>query len=181
MHSFTSLALLALSTAVHGLPQTSSGGICIPAVYTGTPPNTVASTPGTAVTGLQLANSGGTAVLQANGFNDPMSFDDSQISVFDGFCSPDNLNVGAAGPGESSRILTWSYSENVGPPTWVGAFSQTIQVELTGGTATPAHFLACPSGAAGVWTLFLLTGKAEPVDGCVITELAVSANGLTLA
>ncbi|KAG8849142.1 hypothetical protein FRB96_000928 [Tulasnella sp. 330] len=177
MRGLTSLAILALSTGVHGLPQIV--GICLAPIFTGTPPNTVASTPGTPVTGLQLAKSDGTAVLQSDGLNTRMSFDDSQISVFDGSCSPYNLDIGAAGPGKSSRVLTWSFGENAGPPTWVGAFSQTIKVKLTGGVTTPAQFLACPSGTAGVWTLFLLTEKAAPEDGCVVTELAISANGLT--
>ncbi|KAG8849145.1 hypothetical protein FRB96_000931 [Tulasnella sp. 330] len=173
--------LLALSATAQAVPQVfdPANAICLGPIYTGTPPYTYASTRGTAVTGLELANSSGNAVLQATGYNQRMSLDDSQISVYDGSCSPYNLNIGPAISGVPYRALTWSFTEN-DTPSWSAAYSEMIQLTTAMGVAVPAPFLACPSDTEGVWALDLLTAPSDIQlpDGCVTTHLKISANGL---
>ncbi|KAG8984235.1 hypothetical protein FRB94_000350 [Tulasnella sp. JGI-2019a] len=103
MHSLTAFAILALSGAAYALPQIT--GVCLPLVFTGTPPYIYASTHGTEVTNLQLGNSGGTAVLEKVGYNSRMTFDDSQIGVYTGSCAPLFLNIGDEVPGKTYRAL----------------------------------------------------------------------------
>lgn len=55
MHSITTLALITLSSAVHGLPQVFGGGgtgICLAPIFTGTPPYTYVSLAITSAMGL---------------------------------------------------------------------------------------------------------------------------------
>ncbi|KAG8992284.1 hypothetical protein FRB94_011724 [Tulasnella sp. JGI-2019a] len=177
MFSLTTFALLALSSTVHGLPQVFGGGgtpICLAPIFTGTPPYIFASTPGTRVHNLQLGRSNGTAVLEQSGLNTRMTFEDSQIGVYDGSCTPFDLDIGPVITGKPYRALTWSFAENTGP-TWVGNYSETVKIKL-GGSTVPAEFLAC-NETDGVWTLNLKTGAGASA-GCVATELEVSANGL---
>jgi len=178
MHSITAITLLALNTAVQGLPQTlssrSADVVCFLPILNATNAYIYASTSKTAVTGLQLTNSAGNAVLQATGFDGLTSFENSQISVYDSTssCEPDNLEVGTAVSGVAS--LTWSVDANTGP-AWVASSGQTIEVKI-GGTTTPAQFLACGGASSGVWALSLQETTGGAPVGCVKTELAVAAS-----
>ncbi|KAG8984237.1 hypothetical protein FRB94_000348 [Tulasnella sp. JGI-2019a] len=172
MHSLTAFAILALSSVANALPQ-GGIGICTAPIFTGTPPYIFASSPGTDVTNLQLGGSpNGPAVLEASGFNTRMTFDDSQIGVYDGSCSPLYLDIGDTVSGTTYKALTWTYGENTASTTWVANYSETIT------TSTPnSLFVACGE-TDGVWTLYLGGAGLELPAGCVPTALEVSANGL---
>ncbi|KAG8984236.1 hypothetical protein FRB94_000349 [Tulasnella sp. JGI-2019a] len=171
MYGLITFVILALSGAAHALPQ--ANGICLPPNFTGTPPYIFASSPGTAVTNLQLGGtSGGPAILEASGFNTRMTFDGSQIGVYDGSCAPLYLGVGDQVSGASYKALTWSFTENTSSTTWIANYSQPIT------TSTPnSLFVACGE-TGGVWTLYLGGLGLELPVGCAPTSLEVSANGL---
>jgi len=129
-------------------------------------PPVTASTPGTPVTGLQLFNNGGTAILAAGGFNTQISFANGGLGFFER-CHEEWLNIGSSA--DSFKPLSFGFDDEE-TKTWVASFGSV----LTSSSPPASKFLACQNG--GQWVLFLQTGTdVPPYTYCVETQLTIGA------
>ncbi|KAG9019343.1 hypothetical protein FRB90_003749 [Tulasnella sp. 427] len=159
--------------------------ICLAPVYTGTPPNITAITPGTAVTGLYVSNNdtttaGSPAILSTDTTIGRLEFNNGTIAAYMGYCSPFYLQIGTSA--KSYKPLTWDFTEidNI----WDADFDKIITAKATAAHKASSDFLACKplrSKYSDPWTLYLQTGTDRPVGDCATTKLKVSKNGLKLA
>lgn len=134
-------------------------------------PPIVASTTGTAVTGLQLAVDITSATLETVGFNGGYSFSNGGIAAFEG-CHNWYLNIGTSS--HSYKPLTWAFDDQE-TTSWVASAGSTISTAATSPYGAVSQFLACEQ--SGKWTLYLQTGTDVPSGlTCTTTELFASTS-----
>ncbi|KAG8972387.1 hypothetical protein FRC05_010098 [Tulasnella sp. 425] len=166
---FSSLALSLFAAVAIAAPASEDANaaraihpICLSPVYTGTPPNITAITPGTAVTGLYLSDSdtstaGSPAILSTDTTIGRLEFNNGTIAAYQGYCSPFFLQIGTSD--KSYKPLTWDFTEvdNI----WDADFDKIITAKASGSS----EFLACKpllSTASDPFTLYLQTGTDRP-------------------
>ncbi|KAG9041652.1 hypothetical protein FS837_011937, partial [Tulasnella sp. UAMH 9824] len=139
---FTALAAAAPASQPEANEARAIHPICLSPVYTGTPPNITAITPGTVVTGLYVSNSdtstaGSPAILSTDTTIGRLDFDNGPgtIAAYMGYCSPFYLQIGTSD--KSYKPLTWDFTEvdNV----WDAGFDTIIKAKASGSS----EFLAC--------------------------------------
>ncbi|KAG9019338.1 hypothetical protein FRB90_003744 [Tulasnella sp. 427] len=134
-------------------------------------PPIVASTPGTAVTGLQLAVDTTAATLESTGFTGGWDFTNGGIGAFDG-CHDFWLNIGASS--KSYKPLSWAFDNQI-TTNWVAAPGSKVTANATSTYAATSKFLACKE--SGKWRLYLQTGTDKPAgETCTTTELTVKSS-----
>ncbi|KAG8903044.1 hypothetical protein FRC01_009357 [Tulasnella sp. 417] len=131
-----------------------------------------AITPGTAVTGLELARSStGAVTLAASGFETLISYSNGGIGEFS-FCTYYWLNIGTST--HSYKPLSWGHNDQE-TFTWSAGEGQIVTALGTSTYSTTSTFLACSE--SGSWALYLQTGKDVPAGvTCVETQLQVGTN-----
>ncbi|KAG8947511.1 hypothetical protein FRC04_010692 [Tulasnella sp. 424] len=129
-------------------------------------PSTTAITPGTAVTGLQLARSStGAVILATEGFATLVSYSNGGFGEF-ALCHYYWLNIGNST--HSYKPLSWDTDQET--TNWSAGSGQIITALGTSTYSTTSTFLACNESDS--WTLYLQTGKEVPSDvTCVETQL----------
>ncbi|KIO22898.1 hypothetical protein M407DRAFT_27624 [Tulasnella calospora MUT 4182] len=164
-----SLAASALKAAPMADASKRGGVVCF--VIIPGPPIT-AITPGTAVTGLQLALSSSSteaATLATSGFATAISYKNGGIGEFEG-CHYYWLNIGISP--FSYKPLSFGYDDQQ-TFNWSAGSGQIVTALKTSTYAQTSTFLACKS-ESGAWALFLQTGKDVPAGlTCVETQLQV--------
>ncbi|KAG8947515.1 hypothetical protein FRC04_010696 [Tulasnella sp. 424] len=134
-------------------------------------PATTAITPGTAVTGLQLAlSSTGAVTLAASGFKTLINYTNGGFGEFS-FCNYYWLNIGTSA--HSYKPLSWGYNDQE-TFNWSAGPGQIVTALGTSTYSTTRKFLACNESAG--WVLYLQTGNDAPPSTCVETKLQVATN-----
>ncbi|KAG8925386.1 hypothetical protein FRC00_004028 [Tulasnella sp. 408] len=164
--SLTTLGLLASSWS-SPLPPVPPGTIICHLARAGPP--IVANTPGTPVTGLQLALDITPATLEKTGFTGGWDFVNGGIGAFYG-CHDFWLNIGKSN--KSYKPLSWAFDKQV-TKNWKAAEGSKITAAATASYKATSKFLACK--AKGTWKLYLQTGTDKPAGAeCTTTELFIN-------
>ncbi|KAG8971292.1 hypothetical protein FRB90_010548 [Tulasnella sp. 427] len=160
-----SFAASTLAAPVADLSERSSV-VCY-VIVKGAP--TTAITPGTAVTGLELARSStGAVTLAASGFETLISYSNGGFGEF-AFCHYYWLNIGTST--HSYKPLSWGYDDEE-TKTWSAGAGQIVTALGTSTYSATSTFLAC--NQSGSWVLYLQTGSDVPSGvTCVKTQLQV--------
>ncbi|KAG9041760.1 hypothetical protein FS837_011769 [Tulasnella sp. UAMH 9824] len=137
-------------------------------------PPTTAITPGTAVTGLELARSStGAVTLATSGFETLINYNNGGFGEFE-FCNYYWLNIGTST--HSYKPLSWGYDDQE-TTTWSAGSGQIVTALATSTYSKTSTFLAC--NESGAWVLYLQTGSEVPSGvTCVKTQLQVGTNTL---
>ncbi|KAG8947510.1 hypothetical protein FRC04_010691 [Tulasnella sp. 424] len=161
-----SLAASSLKAAPMADVSERSNVVCF--IIVGGPPIT-AITPGTAVTGLQLARiSTGAVTLAAEGFATKISYSNGGIGEFVE-CNTYWLNIGTST--HSYKPLSWGYDDQE-TFNWSAGSGEIVTALGTSTYSTTSKFLAC--NESGSWALYLQTGTDVPSGvTCVATQLQV--------
>ncbi|KAG8937850.1 hypothetical protein FRC00_013456 [Tulasnella sp. 408] len=160
------VAGLIASTLASPFPPTPPGTIFCALAKIGPP--IVASTSGTAVSGLELAVDITSATLETAGFTGGWTFSNGGIGAFEG-CHNWWLNIGTSA--YSYKPLTWAFDNQL-TTYWVASEGSTISTAATSPYGAISKFLACKT--SGKWTLYLQTGTDVPAGlTCTTTELFV--------
>ncbi|KAG8947512.1 hypothetical protein FRC04_010693 [Tulasnella sp. 424] len=164
-----SLAASSLKAAPMADVSERSGVVCYVIVHG---PSITAITPGTAVTGLELARSStGAVTLAASGFETLISYNNGGIGEFE-FCHYYWLNIGTST--HSYKPLSWGYDDEE-TLNWSAGSGQIVTALGSSTYSTTSTFLAC--NESGSWALYLQTGTDVPPGvTCVATQLQVGAN-----
>ncbi|KAG9021631.1 hypothetical protein FS837_007121 [Tulasnella sp. UAMH 9824] len=163
--TLTTLGLL-VSSWSSPLPPVPSGTVVCFLARIGPP--IVASTPGTPVTGLQLAVDVTPATLETTGFTGGWDFVNGGIGAFYG-CHDFWLNIGTST--KSYKPLSWAFDNQV-TTNWIAAEGSKVTAAATASYNATSSFLACKE--ATKWRLYLQTGTDKPAGfNCTTTELFV--------
>ncbi|KAG8903043.1 hypothetical protein FRC01_009356 [Tulasnella sp. 417] len=132
-------------------------------------PPITAITPGTAVTGLELARSStGAVTLADSGFETLISYNNGGLGEF-AFCAYYWLNIGTST--HSYKPLSWGYGDQE-TFNWSAGSGQIVTALGTSTYSTTSTFLACNESDS--WVLYLQTGNDVPSGvTCVETQLEV--------
>ncbi|KAG8907127.1 hypothetical protein FRB99_005235 [Tulasnella sp. 403] len=134
----------------------------------------LASTNGTAVTGLELTDTNNVATLSPNGFVGAWTFDNGGVGAWD-YCTYKYLNI-EDGP-QSYKPLTWSFTQKT--KHWVAAYGKELRAAASGNVTASSLFLACRKKTSTVkgppeWDLYLQTGTDLPLSICAQTKLFIT-------
>ncbi|KAG8947514.1 hypothetical protein FRC04_010695 [Tulasnella sp. 424] len=163
-----SLASSTLKAAPVARASERSGASCLVIVEG---PPTTAITPGTAVTGLQLARSStGAVTLAASGFATMINGNNGGFGEFY-FCNYYWLNIGTSA--HSYKPLSWGYDDEE-TFNWSFGYNQIVTALATSTYSATSTFVAC--NESGEWVLYLQTGTDAPPSTCVETQLEVGPN-----